>query len=465
MTVRPTEQSAKTRQAAPGSVPGRWTRFVRYQRAVWRLALRRLGEHNVTAMSASLSYRTIFALIPVLILALLVAKSLGTLEDAKHSLRSFLEASGFAQIVVAQDAGEATTRADAPPAAPGRKVINVAEEIEKVVAQVEGKLTFARIGPIGGLLLIWTAVGLLGNIEQSLNRIFGASRGRALVRRLLLYWSVLTLSPIVLAAASYLGEKTVETFGQASGLAWLLVACGRLAPPIIFVLVLAAVYKLLPNTQVRFVSAIAGATVAAVLWLVAKWGFALYVERLVLKGNLYGMLGAVPLFMLWLYYSWLTFLIGAELAHTAVHVTELDSAQRAARTALGPSDLLAAAVAVAQPFAAGRGPVPFDEIVARLKLPGASVQWLLDRLVSRGLVCTVEDSNTTRYLPARPVGQISVCEVLELADPRPGATPSESYDPEIANVVAQVQSRTRSSLGALMLDDVLCGRAGPSQVT
>ncbi len=465
MTVRAAEQAPAPRPSSPDPARGRWLRFVRYQRTLWRLSFRRLREHNVTAMSASLSYRTIFALIPVLILALLVAKSLGALEDAKRSLRTFLEASGFAQIVVAQDGGEAATRADASPAAPGRKVINVADEIEKVVTHVEGKLTFARIGPIGGLLLIWTAIGLLSNIEQSLNRIFGATRGRALVRRLLLYWSVLTLSPIVLAAASYLGEKTVATFGHASGLAWLLVACGRVAPPVIFALVLAAIYKLLPNTQVRYVSAIAGAAVAAGLWLVAKWGFAVYIERLVLKGNLYGMLGAVPLFMMWLYYSWLTFLIGAELAHTAVHVTELDLAQRAPRTVLGPSDMLAAAVAVAQPFAAGRGPVPFDEIVARLKLPSASVQWLLDRLTGCGLVCTVEDEKTTRYLPARPTGQIPVREVLELADPRPGAAPNESYHPEIGSVVAQVQRRTRSSVDALMLDDVLRGRADTPQVT
>jgi membrane protein len=446
-------------RTAPNADTGRWVRFIRFPRALWRLSASRLSEHNVTAMSASLSFRTIFALIPLLVLGLLVAKSLGALEDGKRSLRNFLEASGFAQIVVAQDGGEATTSPSAVASAPAARVINVADEIENVVNEVEDKLTFARIGPIGGLLLIWTAVGLLSNVEQSLNRIFGATRSRGLTHRLLLYWSVLTLSPIVLSAAKYLGEKAVATFGTMSGAAQLLTVLGYVGPFVTLVLVLAAIYKLLPNTRVRYRSAIGGAAVAALLWLVAKWGFALYVEQLVLKGNLYGVLGAVPLFMLWLYYSWLIFLAGAALADTAVHVRKLQSAEQAARTVLGPSDLLAAAVTVVQSFQAGRGPLAFDDIVAQLGLPEPSVRWLMERLSAGGLVKTVDDDQHLRFLPARPSDQIRVAEVLELADPRPSTAFGASYEPEVAAVVTRILRRTRDSLGSLTLQDALTGDA------
>ena len=103
---------------------------------------RRLREHDVMGMSAALCYRTIFTLIPVLVLGLLVAKSLGTLEDSKRSLRAFLTASGFAQIAIQDtestappDATVAPSSAEAATTQP-LAVINVADEIENMVTRV-----------------------------------------------------------------------------------------------------------------------------------------------------------------------------------------------------------------------------------------------------------------------------------------------------------------------------------------
>lgn len=80
------------------------------------------------------------------------------------------------------------------------------------------------------------------------------------------------------------------------------------------------------------------------LWLVAKWGFAIYVTKLVGTGNLYGALGLLPLFLIWLNLSWLLFLFGAELANAAANLDTMNLEEQAGRTMLGPSDVLAAAV-------------------------------------------------------------------------------------------------------------------------
>jgi membrane protein len=452
----------------PGQTLGRWARFVGFQFALWRLCARRLREHDVMGMSAALCYRTIFTLIPVIVLGLLVAKSLGTVEDSKRSLRKFLEASGFAQIAAVHEEPGSAVDGATPATAPvvegdtgdeadagQRRVINVADEIERIVASVEGKLTFSRIGPIGGALLIWTAVGLLSALERSLNRIFGAARSRSMARRLLLYWSALTLGPVTLTVASYLGQRAIDIFGRTPGASRLLVAVGWVGPIVVGVLVLATLYKLLPNTAVRWRSAIGGAAVATVLWVVAKWGFSLYVGGLVLKGNLYGVLGVLPLFLLWLYYSWLILLFGAELAHTAVNLDEMRRGEVAERTVLGPSDVLATAVVVGQAFEAGRGPVTLAEVADRLRLPAACVQTLLDRLVAAGLVCTSEEGTIDRYLPARPVDQIGVLDVLDLGDPRATPRADSGPEPDLAALVARVQSQVRSTVSGTKLGDIL----------
>lgn len=445
----------------PASAELSWP--VRLATSFLRICGRRLREHDLLSMSAALSYRTIFALVPVLVLGLLVAKSLGALEDSKRSLRAFLVASGFAQIkAVENDLSPATQPASGLASAPASqpagesKVINVADEIERVVARVEAQLTFQRIGPIGGLLLIWTAIGLLSNLEDALNRVFGAPRSRSLPRRLLLYWSVMTLSPIVVAAAAFLGQRAIDISRHLMGIGWLLASIGWAGPLLVGMVVLAAVYKLMPNTHVRFRAAIIGAAVVSVLWLVARWGFAVYVQNFVIKGNLYGLLGVLPLFLLWLYYSWLIFLFGAELAHTAVHLGEIEAAEDASRRKVGPLDLLAATLAVAQRFAAGRGATGLDEVASMLKTPPHIAAELLEQLVAAELLCRVEGGQSPRYLPAGPVGRLEVLRVLEAGEF--GVISANGCEPAVAAAVAAVRARIRTALAQFTLEAAMASK-------
>jgi membrane protein len=449
--------------AEPGQELGRWARFIQFQIGLWRFCARRLRANNVMAMSAALSFRTIFALIPVLVLAFLVLKSVGVLEDGKRGLRGFLEASGFAQIFVVEGQQRATTTPATESEAEKTKTINVAEQIEATVASVEAKLTFERIGPVGGVLLIWTALTLLTTIERSLNRIFEAPRSRALGRRILLYWSAVTLGPVALVVAAYLGRYVMSTFGDMPGLSWLLVSIGWVGPVIVGILVLSALYTLMPNTTVGYRAAVGGAAVAVVLWLVAKWAFALYVRRLVVTGNLYGVLGVFPLFLMWLNFSWLIFLFGAELAHTVANLHSMQQTERAEKTVLGPSDVLAAAVAIGRPFAADRGLATLAHVAGALRLPTESVRWLIDQLIARGFVCAAEgEDGEARYLLARPAGKIPVAEILAIGDPRGNPDGAARYDDEIAMPVARVQSGSQTALANVTLADVLdhCLQAG-----
>ncbi|UCG33845.1 MAG: YihY family inner membrane protein, partial [Phycisphaerales bacterium] len=459
-TIRQRVERALTE---PGQELGRWARFARFHVELWRFCGRRLRENNVMAMSAALSFRTIFALIPTLVLAFLVARSLGALEDSQRSLRAFLKASGFAQIAVMHEPEGATSRPSEAAETQPARVINVADEIQKVVDRVHGKLTFARLGPVGGALLVWTAITLLTTIERSLNRIFAAPRSRPLVRRVLLYWAALTLGPIALAAASYVGRQAMETFQHTPGVSWLLVSVGWMGPVVAGIVVLAGLYMLLPNTSVPFRAALGGALAAVPVWLLAKWGFAVYVRHFVATGNLYGVLGLLPLFMLWLNLSWLILLFGAQLAYTATNLATMRLAERGESAALGPSDLLAASIAIAQPFAAGRGPAGFEQVTAALNLPHESVRWLIDHLTRDGIVCTVDARSEARYMLARPAERIPVLEILELGDPQRYSPETGGRDPEIARAIQGIRARTRSSLEGVTLADVLAARARDSQ--
>lgn len=436
---------------------GRVIRFIRFQLQLWRYCARRLRENNVAAMSAALSFQTIFTLVPVLALTFLMLKSLGALENGKRSLRQVLEASGLSQIVAVQEGESPATQPDATATAPAGKLINVADEIETAVTRIESKLTFERIGPIGAILLIWTALGLLTNMERSLNRVFEAPRSRALARRLLLYWSVLTLLPVAFVAATYLAQTTAVRFQHVPVLSWVFAGAGLFGSFIIGVLGLAAVYSWLPNTHLRYDAALGGAIVAVPLWLLAKWGFSLYVHNLVAKGNVYGVLGLIPLFLLWLNYSWLIFLFGAQLAHTAGSAAKLSETEQDRGMVTGPSDVLATVVAVARPFHAGQGLADAAQIAAAVGLSARRVGELLERLTAARLICSTQADGAPRYALTRPADKLLVQEILDVGDPR--ATVSHAADATVAGALHAVQAQARPALARLTLADLL--RAPP----
>jgi len=448
---------------APGEQLGRGAKFVRFQVQLWRFCARRLREHNALAMSAALSFRTIFAMVPTLVLALLVVKSMGILGDRRAAVQDALAALKLDRITLEQTPppGEgagavgATTR-------PRRR--DLADVLTGLVGRAESKLTFGRIGPVGALLLIWSALALLTTIERSLNRIFGAGRSRSLGRRVLLYWSVVTLGPVLLVTARYLGGQLISASQRVPGLPWLLAGLGWAGPVVVGIVLLAALYKLMPNTRVPFRAAIGGAVVAVPLWLVAMWGFGLYVGQ-VAGGSLYGTLGLLPLFLIWLNVSWLIFLFGAELAHTAVNLEQMEMAALAARSIAGPLDLLAAALAVAGPYVRGEGPVPAGRVASGARLPAETLQLLLDRLTEAGIVSPAQESDQeAAYVLSRPAERIRVAAVLDAG----GVTPAEGdagraagADPTIASALEHVRRRTDGALEGLTLADVLAEAAGP----
>ena len=137
-----------------------------------------------------------------------------------------------------------------------------------------------------------------------------------------------------------------------------------------------------------------------------------------------------------------------------MNLGRMQSAEEAERTVLGPSDLLAAAVAVAQPYVSGSGPVGFRELAERLGLPDASVQRLLERLAGWGMVTRTGAGAESAYVLARPPEKIALLELLELGGS--GAVGSRCRG-DIARAVQRVRRRAGEALGGWTLADVLAG--------
>lgn len=178
----------------------------------------------------------------------------------------------------------------------------------------------AELSSLGILFLIITAVMMLFTIEGSLNQIWRVKERRHGISAFLMYWAILTLIPFLLAASLAISSYFIslpiysgatDTLGLDATwyLSWL--------PTICAFTIFLILYIAVPNIKVRNKSGLLGATIACVLFLLSKWGFALYLQQYSSYNLLYGAFATIPIFLIWLYIIWLIVLFGAEICHAA----------------------------------------------------------------------------------------------------------------------------------------------------
>jgi len=438
--------------------------LARYQGQLWTYGLRQFGRDRALTMAAALTYYTVFALVPVLVLAFLALRSMGAI-DTREALRSAMMRTGIGTIVITTagvDAETATQPTEGQPTRPetrpATRRVRLMDKILDVVANIESRLTLGRIGPVGFLMIIYAVISLLTIVERSLNIIFNAPRARSIGRRVLLYWAVVTITPIVAVAAGFVENRLRAMAAQIPGIAWLLAPLGVLESFAVTVLLLTAIYKYMPHTFVRLKPAVGGAAVAAVLWFIARWGFGIYIDVITRRPSIYGALGLLPVFLLWMNINWLVLLLGAELAHTAASLDRLKAAEAAKGMLLTEWDLLAAALAVAHHFIRGEGLMGADDVQRRLRLPEASTNDLLERLVRAGLLTRSDTSDGQAYGMARPPARIGVLDVIA---GEPVSLGGDRYDEVVSALIRPLQDRAHAALASTTLADAVEGVAPP----
>lgn len=174
----------------------------------------------------------------------------------------------------------------------------------------------SQLTGISVLVMLFSAVTMMISIEDRLNRIWRVHKSRGWGARLLLYWAALTLGPILvvggLIVTSFMSAlPLVSEAAQTLGLRQLLF---RTLPFFITGLTLWLMYTMIPNRRVRFRHTAIGALIGAVCFEIARWGFTLFVRNAHTYDEIYGTLAAIPIFLLWIYLSWIIVILGASIA-------------------------------------------------------------------------------------------------------------------------------------------------------
>ena len=248
--------------------------------------LKRFRSDRLTRHAAALAFSSLLALAPMLAIAFAMLSLFSSFEQLGSTLQDFM----YEFLVPA--AGE-----------------DLRQYLDQFAGQA-GKLTVVSL-----VMFLLTALLLLSTIEQSFNDIWRVEKGRRLSAKVTVYWALLSLGPLLmgasLAISTYLLSLTVANgvhFSQQ------IQSVGVALLPFIFeMLAFLLLYLVMPNVRVRFMYALIGAFVASLLFELTKRIFALYIVNFDSYQIIYGALSTLPIFLVWIYLSWVVALIGAEV--------------------------------------------------------------------------------------------------------------------------------------------------------
>ncbi len=249
-------------------------------------AQRRVREESLQQVAGSLTFTTVFALVPLLTLALAIFTTFPLFDTFRASLEQYFIQSVMPKAIANTILGYLTTFA--------------------------AKAT--RLSAVGAVALVVTSVTMMNLIERVFNRIWRVKRERRWAKRILVYWALVTLGPLLIGISLTVSS---QLFMATSGLLGPIPFLGALFYTLVSVLLTMGAFTLLymsvPNRDVDWRDAAWGGLVAAIAFEVAKRGFGAFIQQFPTYSRIYGALAALPLFLLWIYLSWMITLVGALL--------------------------------------------------------------------------------------------------------------------------------------------------------
>lgn len=254
----------------------------------WRntaLTLReRFREDRLGITASSLTFTTTISLVPLFTVALAIFSAFPMFDRLQVTLQRWL-----VQSLVPPD---------------------IAKQVFSYLNQFANKA--GQMGWVGALFLLVTALALILTIDRKLNDIWRVRQSRSLTQRVLVYWALLTLGPLLLA-----GSLTVTSYALTASRG----VVSNLPGGVLFLLEsvqlalvtggIAALYRYVPNTQVRWTHALLGGLFVATGLELAKNMLAWYLAQVPTYSVVYGTFATVPILLVWIYVAWVIVLLGA----------------------------------------------------------------------------------------------------------------------------------------------------------
>jgi membrane protein len=346
------------------------------------LVYRRFKEERCFQLCGSLTFTTLLALVPLITIMLTVMTAFPVFDDIVETLRSF---------VVTNLVPEASS-----------KLITV------YMQQFADNA--ARLTALGIVLLGVTSIMLMLTIDRAFNTIWRVKRPRPLIQRVLIYWSVLTIGPLLIGGSlSLTSWLLTQSMGLGKQAPELTIAVLRLVPLMLTSVAFGFLYRTVPNRQVTVPDAAVGGIIAAFAFEVMKFGFGHFVAQIASYKLVYGTFASLPIFLMWIYLSWVVVVFAAV-------ITAVLPYWRSGGVLLKqpPGAQFVEAVEILKmlyrAYADGRV-LNLQQLRIAVKLSWEEAEAILDKLVAAGWVAKLQGNG---WVLARDAGAIRVGDVFQM---------------------------------------------------
>jgi len=395
-----------------------------------------LAADNCGLQASALTYITLMSLVPVLALMFSVSKGLGAQQK-------IMETIGVRKAPVEQvKAGESAASAaqgdaggESPVVAavagsqeggifvvvPGSRIAEFPPQLQRAIVQVfqyVDETDFSKLGVAGSLLLVFTVIKVMGKIEKTFNTIWGVREERSFHRKFADYVSVLVVVPLLLLATMSLttalsSGRIVDLLRAHVGpLYWVYTRIIKLSGIVMLCAGFAFLYSFMPNTRVRLFPALAGGVAGGILWAMAQFGYINGQIGLTRYNAIYGTFAAIPIFLFWVYLSWLIVLFGAEVSFAVQNHRTYVLERAVTETAFATRELLGFVVMyeVCKWFTEHGGPWDVLEFSHRHGIPLRLTLDVIHTLTEAGLLVRSVNGEET-VVPGRDPAKIDLWEI------------------------------------------------------
>ena len=280
------------------------------------------------------------------------------------------------------------------------------------------------IAGIGIVVLFWTIINVIGNIEESFNFIWKIGKGRSISRKFSDYLSLMLLAPVLLIAASsmtvFLKTKItwlitvihLPEFGT-----WLVLRGLSLSPLVLMIVLFAFTFIFMPNHKINYRAGIIAAIVTGILYYLSQWAYLSLQIGASSYNAIYGSFAALPLFVVWLQVGWMIVLLGCEVAFFLQNYDIYRNNNRFSDLSFSLKKVIALQVAhlIIKNFIQLDKPLTATEIATKLVIPIAVIQPVLLNLIASHIIVEFKDRDEVNdgvYQPAIDINRLTIAYII-----------------------------------------------------
>lgn len=408
-------------------------RFFIKQLRIIALAIKGFDEDNCLTKATALTFYTIFSIVPIFALVFAIAKGFGYDQTLEQQIRD-----SYAQ---------------------NQEVLNnVFVFAHKLLGSTKGSI----LALFGVVLLLWSVMKLLVNIENTFNDIWHIKRGRSWIRKTTDYLTIMLIGPIFLLISAGLTVSLqakvgdLHLIGAITKFFLKIFAYGLVAGIFTFL------YMALPNTKVNFKAAFVGGILATILFELLGWAYIKFQVGANRMNAIYGGFAALPLFLIWVQNSWYIVLFGAEVAFAAQNVANYELDKDINNLSIRYRKVISLMIAnlIAKKFYNGEKGLTIQEIAGQLDLPVKLARTMVNEFVETGILVEVSvgAEDEIVYQPGVTESRFTVKYVLDTIE-RKGVNSLPIEDTSelrhINTLMKELESSADAGFGHILVKDIV----------